>query len=164
MPGTLTATTIGSRPLALCLHGIANIVRDGTVVHAMHDGAAFVIGTDSARVLAVAEHIGDKQPTFRVELADSQTNSLVNTRGYEAYAPVLDMLGRELAWMRVHNSKPPKLPTERGKMQLNITLAENLTAGDVFCDGTAGRGGWVVYTASNSTAGQYLPGRMVFKR
>jgi hypothetical protein len=167
LSGTLTAETIGSRLLELSINGVASQIREGRVLHVAYDGAAFVIASDVDAARVMGETIAhDYTDVFIVYIHPTVAVTMSNPScRVEQYVAIQALHGTDdLNAIRVHNLLPGPIATARGKMQLLIVLAEDLAAGDVYCDGTEARGGMAVYTASNTTKDEYLPGRMVYKR
>jgi hypothetical protein len=167
LPGTLTAETIGSRLLALTLHGVTGLLVEGRVLHTVHDDAAFVVATDADALRVMGETLAAAHPeTFILYIPPTLATQLAcPAHFHQAYVAVRSLHGTDdLNSINVHNGPERARQTHRGKMDLTVALAEGLRAGDVYCDGSADLRGLAVFTASRSTAENYLPGRMVFKR
>jgi hypothetical protein len=162
----ITRENISQRPLAMSVLGITHQLLAGQVLHCMHDGAAFVItsAASDGDPWELADQLATTMPTFVIEIGPADLKSLSARRASDRRLTVSDSEGIAVADIRVHNKRAnPR--TAAGRVPMDIVLASALKSGDTFCDGTTASAGngWAVFTADDTTAGQYLPGRVVFK-
>ena len=162
----ITRKNIGQRPLAMSVRGITDLLKDGQVLHCMHVGAVFLIVGVSNDVdpWPVADRFAATKPTFVIEVGPASLKALSGRRRSERWLPVADSNGTPVAQIRVHNDLANPI-TAAGRVKMDLVLASTLKPGDTFCDGTTedNSDAWAVFTADNTTAGEYLPGRLVFK-
>jgi hypothetical protein len=124
-----------------------------------------VISTDvdAARVMGEILVGGGYESVFAVFIPPAFADKLHYGGRHEGYAAIRALYGEDaLNSIRVHNLPPTPTATQRGKRQLRIQMAEDLVAGDAYCDGDGDRTGLAVYTAGRNSARRYLPGRLVF--
>ena len=164
LPAQITPENIADLPLALSVHGLVELLNDGQVLHNSHAGVMFVIARQGEDTGPMVVLLDAPAQTYVITI-NRGTLKRLNVRASRSYwVDVRDTAGDIVAEARVHNDVPRPI-TATGRVTMTQALASTLAAGEKFCDGSMepGSEAWKVLTATDTTAADYLPGRLIFK-